>query len=93
MPTRSPGFSIAGPRRGADRDAHLVGNDVGERGLAEAGRAVQQDVIERLAPLLRGGDRHLEVLADAILADVLVERARAQPGLVLGVVLGARGCD
>ena len=36
---------------------------------------MQQHVIERLAALLRGGDGDLEVLADAILADVFVEDA------------------
>ena len=90
MPTRSPGFSIAGPGRRAHRHAHLVADHVGERGLAESRRTVQQHVIERLAALLRRGDRHLQVLADAILADVLVEQARAQPRLVLRVFVDAR---
>ena len=74
---------------GADRHAHLVADDVGERRLAEPGRAVEQHVIERLAAAARGRDRHLQVVADAVLADVLVERARAQPGLVLRVVVDA----
>ena len=80
---RSPAFSITGPA--VDRIAHaeLVGDDVGERRLAEPGRAVEQHVIERLAALLGRGDRHLQVLAHAILPDVVVERARPQPGLVL----------
>ena len=78
------------PGGGAHRHAHLVGDDVGERRLAEPGRAVQQHVIERLAALLRGRDRDLQVLADAILADVLVEQARAQPGFVLRVLVDAR---
>ena len=50
-------------------------------------------MIERLAALLRRGDRHLQVLADAVLPDVLVERARAQPRLVLDVVVDARRGD
>ena len=90
MPTRSPGFSIAGPGRRAHRHAHLVADHVGQRRLAEPGRPVQQHVIERLAALLRRGDRDLQVLADAILADVLVEQARAQPRLVLRVFVDAR---
>ena len=90
MAARSPAFSITGPA--VDRIAHaqLVGDDIGERRLAQARRAVEQHVIERLAPLLRRGNRHLQVLAHAILTDVVVERARAQPGLVLRVVIGAR---
>ena len=77
-------------RRRAHRHAHLVADHVGERRLAEAGRPVQQHVIERLAALLRGGDRDLQVLADAILADVLVEQARAQARFVLRVFVDAR---
>ena len=74
----------------AHRHAHLVADDVGERRLAESRRAVQQHVIERLAALLRGGDRDLQVLADAILSDVLVEPARAQARFVLRVFVDAR---
>ena len=90
MPARSPGFSMHRPGRGADRHAQLVGDDVGERRLAEAGRAVEQHVVERLAALARRRDRHVQVLADAVLADVVVERPRPQPGLVLRVVVDAR---
>ena len=63
-----------GPAVGADRHAQLVGDHVGERRLAEAGRTVEQHVIERLAALLRGRDRDVQVLADAVLPDVVVER-------------------
>jgi hypothetical protein len=74
----------------AHRHAELVADHVGERRLAEAGRAVEQDVIERLGAASRGGDRHLQVVADAILADVVVERARAEARFVL-CVLGGGG--
>ena len=37
------------PRGGAEADAKLAGDDLRERGLAEAGRAVQQHVVQRLA--------------------------------------------
>ncbi len=33
----------------ADLHAHLVGDDAGQRGLAQARRAVEQDVVHRLA--------------------------------------------
>ena len=78
------------PRRGADRRAHLVADHVGQRGLAEARRTVQQHVIERLAALPGRRDRHLEVLADAVLPDVLVQPARAKARLVLRVLVDAR---
>ena len=90
---RSPAFSITGPAVGPDRHAELVGDDVGERRLAEPGRAVEQHVIERFAALLRRGDRDVQVLADALLADVVVERARAQPRLVLDVLVHPRRGD
>jgi hypothetical protein len=75
--------------RRAHRDAHLVRDHVGERRLPEARRSVEQDVIERLASLLGGRDRHLKIFADAILTDVLVEPARTQPGFVLRVFVDA----
>ena len=81
------------PRGGANRRAQLVGDHVGERGLAETRRAVQQHVIERFAALTRRRDRHLQVLANAILPDVVVNRARPQAGFVLRVFLDARGRD
>ena len=34
--------------------AHLVGDDDGERGLAQSGRPRQEHMVERLAPLTRG---------------------------------------
>ena len=71
--------------------AELVGDHIGERRLAEAGRAVQQDVVERLAALLRGGNRDLQILAHAVLADVLVEPPRAEARFVLRVLVDARG--
>ena len=62
-------------------DAELVRDHVRERGLAEAGRAGEQEVIERPAVLLRRAHRDLEVVDQLALADVLVERARPQRGL------------
>ena len=81
------------PRCGADRRAELVADDVCQRRLAKTRRPVQQDVIERFATLQRGGNRHLQVLADAVLTDVVVQRARTKPRLVLGVFVDLRGRD
>ena len=75
---------------GPHRNAHLVANDVGQRGLAETRRPIQQHVIERFAPLAGGRDGHVQVVANPILADVLVEHARAQSGVELRVFLDAR---
>ena len=78
---------------GAHRHAHLVADDVGERGLAESGRTVEQHVIERFAAAACGGNRHLQVVAHAILPDVLVERARTQSRLVLRVLVHTTGSN
>ena len=42
--------------------AHRLGENVGDGGFAEAGRAGQQDVVERLAALLGGGHGNLQAL-------------------------------
>jgi len=76
-----------------DRDLELVGDDVRERRLAEAGRPVKQDVVEDVAPRPRGGNLHAQVLADRFLADVLVERARPERRLDDEVVLDGLGRD
>src|SRR5690606_35571079 len=58
--------------------AELGRDDLSERGLAQARRAGEQDVVEGLAPLPRRLDEHPEVLAQLGLADELVEALRAQ---------------
>ena len=64
----------------AEIDAELARHDLGERGLAEAGRACEQDMVERLAAGAGGLDEHFEVGADLGLADELGERLRAERG-------------
>ena len=92
-PDQVAGLLDRGTGRRPDLHAHLVGDHVGQRRLAEPGRTVQQHVIERFLALLRRRDRHLQVLADAVLADVLVQDARAEPGFVLRVLVDARRGD
>ena len=65
-------------RRVADVDPELAGDDRRERRLAEAGRAVQQDVVRRLSPRPRRRQQDREVGLDLALADVLVERPRPE---------------
>ena len=89
------------PGGGAQGRSHLAGDDVGEGGLAEAGGAEEEDVVERLAALAGGADEHAQVVDDLPLPDVLLEPLRAQRRLdpeVLGVgdageevVLGGHG--
>ena len=65
-------------RGGAEADAHLAGQDAGQRRLAEPRRTVEQDVVERLAPALRGIDEDAQILARRLLPDELVEALRAK---------------
>ena len=54
---------------------------MGERGLAQPGRAEQQHVVERLAAVARGLDEDLELLADLGLAHVFGQALGAQRAL------------
>jgi hypothetical protein len=51
---------------------------VSERRLPEAGRAVEQEVVERFVALLRGVYGDAEVVLEFLLADELIESARSQ---------------
>ena len=90
---RSPGFSITGPAVARTGTPSSLPMTLRERRLAEPWRSVQQHVVERFAALTRRGDRHLQVLAHAILADVVVQRARAQSRFVLRVFVRTGRCD
>ena len=76
-------------RGGAKADAHLARQDRRKRGLAQARRPVQQDMVERLAAALGGADEHAQILARRLLADEFVEAFRAQR--VVGVLAGSLG--
>ena len=79
------------PRGGVHADAELVGDDAGQRGLAEAGRAGQQHVVEGVAALLGGLDEDLELLLGHALADEVGEPAWPQAELevlVVGALVG-----
>jgi hypothetical protein len=66
------------PRGNPHRCVHLVGDHMGECGLSQSRRTVEQDVIERLAPHLCGLDENVEVRLDPLLTEILGEPARAQ---------------
>ena len=78
-----------GSADGAQGDVERVGDEVRQRRLADAGRAREEHVVERLAATLSGGHEDLQVVDDLGLPDVLVEAARAQRR----VVLAERGVD
>ncbi len=73
---RSPGRSSTGPEVWRRFTPELAGEDVGERGLAEAGRSEDERVIERLAAHHRGLHEDLELRLDLLLADVVGEPLR-----------------
>ena len=64
----------------AETDPELAGDDLRQRGLAEAGRTDQQHVIERLAAALRRRDEDPEVGPRLLLADEFGEPLRPQRG-------------
>ena len=81
---------VAGPlERGSARRlearAHLGRDDAGERGLAEARRPREEHVVDGLPALAGRAEHDLEVLAQARLADELVEPARPQRRLFGGL--------
>ena len=83
-------------RAGSDAhgDAHLRGDDVGQRRLAEAGRTVKQDVVEGLVALAGGVDGDAEVVLELGLADEFVEAPGPQRRVQrLIIVLHLAGSD
>jgi hypothetical protein len=81
---------VAALERGAGRAlepaGHFVGEDDRERRLAEAGRPVEEHVVEALAALPRGLHRDAQARHHLALADVLVEALRAERALEGGLV-------
>ena len=81
-----------GAARDVQLDAHLVREDVRERRLAEAGRAAEQDVIERLLRRRAASTKTRRFSLCFVLPDVVVERARPKDAIEALVVAehGAR---
>ena len=85
------GLGDDGPGGGAEAHAQLARHDLRQRGLAEARRAREQHVVERVAARLGRLDEHLEVGARLLLADELAQQLRPQRLLrVVGLALGPR---
>ena len=70
-------------RAGGDAhvDAHLVGDDGGQRGLAEARRAGKQNVVKGFVPELRRLDKDLQILLGLLLSHIFVQITRTQRNL------------
>ena len=69
----------------------LLADDLGERRLAEAGRADEQHVVESLAARLRGLEHDRELFLRPLLPHEVGEPAGTERGLELLVLLPERG--
>jgi len=79
------------PRGAFDADAHLAGDDVGQGGLAQSRRAMEQHVVESFLAVAGGLDEDGEILPRLALADVLAQKTRPQAGLVAILAVGELG--
>ena len=77
-------------RAGGDADvvSHLRGDDAGQRGLAQTGRAVEQYVIQRLMAGQRRLHVYRQAVLDLLLPEILGQRVR--PERALRLVLAAQ---
>ena len=88
------GLFDRGPGGDTHVDTHLIGDNGGERCLAESRGSVQKHMVKGLPSHLGGIDEDAEIILGLLLADVLGDGARAQRTLVavLGEACG-RGDD
>ena len=75
---------------GAKVHLHLVGDDVGEGGLAEARRAEDERVIEGVAASPGGLDEDLHLALDRLLPHIVGEASGAQGAIDLAILAGCR---
>ena len=66
------------PGGGAEVDAQFARDDLRQRGFAQAGRADEQHMVERLFPRARGLDEDAQIGAGLFLADEFGQSLRAQ---------------
>src|SRR5208283_3166400 len=78
---------------GLDGNIEFVGDNLGQRGFAEARRTVEENVIEGFAAGTRGLDGDGDVFLYAFLADVFVEALGADGGVEASVVVNGRAGD
>ena len=77
-------------RRGAKSHTHFLGHDLRQRRLAQAWRAEEEHMVERIAARLRRLDEDAQIFTRRLLADKFVERFGAQGRIdVLGTPRGS----
>ncbi len=64
-----------------DIDPHLGGDDVSQGSLAQARWAIEQDVVEGVAPTLGGGDSDIKIFFNFVLPDEIIQGLGAQTGV------------
>ena len=84
------GFFDNRPRGDPDVGAHLVGDDIGQGGLAQPRKAVEKHMVQGLAAVLGGLDGDLQIALELVLADVLGQRPGAD-GQISGLRPGRPG--
>jgi hypothetical protein len=87
------GAHQGGARGDAEADAHLGGDDAGERRLAQPGRAGEEEVVGGLTSFAGSFEQYREALSEIILADELGQAAGPQAGLELDLGLGGDRVD
>jgi len=75
-----------GTRGGMELGSHLVCHDARERGLAQARRTREDDVVKRLVTVFCSLNENTEVLAYAHLTEIFVERLRTKVAILLEVL-------
>ena len=67
-------------------NAYLGGNDMRQARLAEAGRPVKQDMVDRLTPTLSRGNRYLKIFLGLLLSDKVGQVPGSKTGIERGVL-------
>ena len=87
QPGQVAGFFDRGAARTFEVGAAFVGDDVGQRGLAEPRRTAQQDVVERLLAGLGGVNEQFQLLLDPVLPGEIGEFRRSERGFARRIFL------
>jgi hypothetical protein len=66
----------------------LGGDDISQRGLAQARRSVEQYMVERLIPAPGSGNSYFQVFNDLGLPDEIVQAPRSQTGIKRNILIG-----
>ena len=84
-----PGLLDGGPAGDLQMDAHLIGDDSRQRGLPQAGRPVEQHMVQGVPPQLCRFDIYLQILLHLGLTDIVIQFLRAQRAFYFDILF----CD